>query len=550
MAIQHDFKIGDVLIQQGLITEAGLQEALALQKFTKKKLGEILIEKEFVKEQDFLKVLAAFYQLPLVDLEKTVIDPKLLDIIPLELLHKHHVIPLEIKDQSIIIATNDPLDVLALQEIHYVSGYQVKPVLASLSGIITHLKKSHESLETIQMIRHAQNVNTQDTSVVKLVNSIIAKAVRESASDIHLEPQKDHLRIRFRIDGMLYEKLNVPQALYRKVISRLKIMAGLDVAENRKPQDGRISWTENEQNFDIRVSTLLDKHGEAISLRILNKNTISHELESLGLDEGEIATIKDLILRPYGIILVTGPTGAGKTTSLYSILNSLNQISTNIITVEDPVEYQLEGITQTCINPFTDYSFANAIRYILRHDPDIIMVGEIRDMETAEISVRAALTGHLVFSTLHTNSAAGAITRLLEMNTEPFLLSSTVIGVIAQRLVRRLCPHCKKEEKMSPEMEKIICAELSIQGPLSLARPVGCEKCFSTGYSGRVGLFEILKVTPEVRQLVLKKANEQEITKVLVANGMKTLRMAGYAKVVEKVTSYEEVIRVTLTEEV
>jgi type IV pilus assembly protein PilB len=542
-------KIGDVLIQEGLISEVDLLEALALQKLTKKKVGEILIEKEFVKELDFLKVLASTYQLPLVDLENVIIDEKLLDLFPLEMLHKYKVLPLELKGQNIIIATNDPLDVLALQEIRYVSGYQVKPVLASLNGITTHLKKSHESMETIQMIRNAQNVNTQDTSVVKLVNSILSKAVREGASDIHLEPQKDHLRIRFRIDGILFKKLTVPQELYRKVISRLKIMAGLDVAENRKPQDGRISWKEYEQNFDIRVSTLLDMHGEAIALRILNKNAISHQFESLGLDQGEIASIKDLIRRPYGIILVTGPTGAGKTTTLYSILNSLNQISTNIVTVEDPVEYQLDGITQTSINPFTDYSFANAIRYILRHDPDIIMVGEIRDVETAEISVRAALTGHLVLSTLHTNSAAGAITRLLEMNTEPFLLSSTVIGVVAQRLIRRLCPHCKKEEKMAPEIEKIISAELSIKGPLSLAQPVGCEKCFSTGYSGRVGLFEILKVTPDIRQLILKKANEQEITKTLVSNGMKTLRMAGYKHVLDKVTSYEEVIRVTLTED-
>jgi len=548
MAIKDNVRFGDVLLKSGLINEAQLEEALALQKVTKKKLGEILIEKTLIKESDLLKALSEFYQLPLIDLDIVTIDPKVLGLFPMELLEKHNLLPLEIKDQNVIVATNDPLDVLALQEIRYVSGRQVKPVLAGHKQITDYLKKSYDLMESFEVARQAQDSNSQESPIIKVVNSIISKAIREGASDIHLEPQKDRLRVRFRIDGMLFEKLNVPHNIYRKVISRLKIMASLDVTENRKPQDGRISWSEGGQNYDIRFSTLLDINGETVSLRILNAKSISHTFDSLGLEQSEVDQIKELIQRPYGIFLVTGPTGAGKTTTLYSILNHLNRVSSNIITVEDPVEYQLEGITQTNINPHVDYTFANAIRYILRHDPNIIMVGEIRDMETAEVSVRAALTGHLVLATLHTNSAAGAITRLQEMNVESFLLSSTVVGVIAQRLVRRLCPHCKIEAKASEEIHEIISKELSIQGPLTIAHPKGCDKCFNTGYSGRVGLFEILKVTQEIHNLILKKSSEQEITKMMVEKGMKTLRMAGYQKVIDRVTSYEEVLRVTLTE--
>lgn len=549
MGLQQNLRIGDILLREGLITEAQLVEALGLQKTNKKKLGDILIERGIIHEVDLLRILADIYQLPIIDLDHIVTDQKLLSSFTLEVLQKNKVFPIEVKDQSLFVATNDPLDVAALQEIRYVSGYPVKPVLASLDQIMLRLNQSYESIDATRAMSSAQEAGSQDTPIITLVNSIISKAIKEGASDIHVEPQKDHLRIRFRIDGILFKKMEIQQILQRKVISRLKIMANLDVAENRKPQDGRISIEEGGHNYDIRVSTLLDIYGESMTLRILNAKSISHNLESLGLTASEIEQMKSLISRPHGVLLVTGPTGAGKTTTLYSVLNSLNNIETNIITVEDPVEYQLDGITQTNINPFTGYSFATAIRHILRHDPDIIMVGEIRDIETAEISVRASLTGHLVLATLHTNSAAGAITRLQDMNVESFLLSSTVIGVIAQRLVRRLCPHCKKEALASPEVEQIICRELKIKGPLTIAKHVGCNKCFGTGYSGRVGLFEILRVDPEVRKLILNKANEQEITKAMVERGMNTLRMAGYHKVLDKLTSYEEVVRITLTED-
>jgi type IV pilus assembly protein PilB len=541
-------RIGDLLLQQGLINETQLIDALDMQKTKKMKLGEILIENSVISEEVFLKALAGFFQLPIVDLDQITIDEKLLNSFPLDILEKHKVLPLSVNGRNLLVATSDPLNIAALQDIRYISGYQVKPVLCSLKQIALHLKNTYKSMDTLDDMRQDQG-QSQETSIIKLVNSIFGKAIREGASDIHLEPQKDQLRVRFRIDGVLFKKLVVPHALYRKVISRVKILAGMDVAENRKPQDGRISWKEGTQHYDMRVSTLLDVHGEKITLRILNKQTVTHTFESLGFNTQEIDQIKTFIRRPYGILLVTGPTGAGKTTTLYSILHVLNQMSTNIITVEDPVEYQLDGITQTAINPHTGYSFANAIRHILRHDPNIIMVGEIRDVETAEVSVRAALTGHLVLATLHTNSAAGAVTRLLEMNIEPFLLSSTIIGAVAQRLVRRLCPHCKVEITAPSDIEKFIAKDLSKSGPFTIAIPKGCAKCHDTGYSGRVGLFEILKVNQKIRDLILNKANEQDINKCLVAQGMKTLRMAGFEKVLEKITSYEEVLRVTLTED-
>ncbi len=542
-------KIGDVLVQRGLITEDQLGQALAVQKISKRKLGEILIEKAMITEQKFLEVLAEIHQIPLVSLDNITVDAKLLGLFPTEMLQKNCILPLEIKDQVLIVATNDPLNVLTLQDMRYASGYQIKPVLASIKEITHRLTQSHGSMETFQAIRNAQSDQAQETPIIKLVNTILSQSIKEGASDVHLEPQASQLRVRFRIDGMLFQKQTVPKTLYRKVISRLKIMAGMDVAENRKPQDGRMSWKEGDQTYDIRVATLLDKHGEAISLRILNKKAISHTFDSLGMDPQEMDQIKELIRQPHGILLVTGPTGAGKTTTLYSVLNALNQMTANIITVEDPVEYQLEGITQTSINPFVGYSFANAIRHILRHDPDIIMVGEIRDVETAQVSVRAALTGHLVLATLHTNSAAGAITRLQEMSVEPFLLSSTVLGVIAQRLVRRLCAQCKTKVQAAPDVEANMLAELpQLSRPIFLSQAVGCEQCFQTGYSGRVGLFEILKVTPAVRNLIVARANEQDITKVLVEKGMHTLRMAGFKKVAEQATSYEEILRVTLTE--
>jgi type IV pilus assembly protein PilB len=550
MSTERNLKIGTVLLNQGAINQLQLTEALDLQRTTKKRLGEILMEKMVIDEDQFLQALSQAYQLPIVDFNKVDVDEKVLGLFPFAMLKKYRVFPLELRDQSLTVAISDPLDMAALQEMRYVSGYQIKPVLASVRDISTQLENARQSIETMQAIRNAESDDVEETPIIKLVNSIIKRGINEGASDIHVEPQKDGLRVRFRIDGMLFKKSAIPQALARKVISRIKIMAGMDVTENRKPQDGRISWKEGAQSYDIRVATLLDMNGEAIALRILNKKSISHHFDSLGLENEEIERIKDLIKRPYGILLVTGPTGAGKTTTLYTILNALNQMSSNIITVEDPVEYQLEGITQTSINPHTGYTFANAIRHILRHDPDIIMVGEIRDVETAEVSVRAALTGHLVLATLHTNSAAGAITRLLEMNVEPFLLSSTVIGVVAQRLIRRLCPHCKKEVSPSAEVAALISTELHIEAPFMLCKPVGCDRCFQTGYSGRIGLFEILKVTQDLHPLILRKASDQEITKAMVAHGMRTLRQAGYKKAIEGLTSYEEVVRITLTEDI
>ncbi len=373
--------------------------------------------------------------------------------------------------------------------------------------------------------------------------------VKERVSDIHLEPMAQHMRVRFRIDGVLYEKAPVPKDMERKVLSRIKILSGMDVADSRRPQDGRMTLPEQYKNFDVRVSTLPDIMGENMVLRLLDKSFTKFSFDSLGMDEVEIDMIKKLVTRPYGIMLVTGPTGAGKTTTLYSVLNSLNPPTRNIITVEDPVEYKIPGINQTLINTKSGYTFATAIRHILRHDPNVIMIGEIRDVETAEIAIRAALTGHLVLSTLHTNTAAGAIMRLLDMNIEPFLIQSSMIAVIAQRLVRRLCPKCKKEYIPSDEVRESIARYCEVPNDITLASPVGCEQCFQTGFAGRVAVYELLNVNEGIRNLILKAPSEHDITQLAVSKGMKTLRKAGLDKALKKVTSLEEVMGISFMEE-
>ncbi len=543
-------KLGEILLEEGLISHDQLMECLQIQKKDGRLLGEILIAKGLVSDKEISQILARTYQLPYVDLSTTTIDEKVFGIVSHELISKHKVIPIELKGSLLTVATNNPLDVTAFQEIQYMSGLQVKPVIASLPDIIEHLSKYSDSMQAMHAINRGQDTRGESSApVVKLVESIIMKAIQERASDIHIEPQKDSLRVRYRVDGELYEKTPIDKDIERKVISRIKILAGMDVADNRKPQDGRMSVSDRDLHYDIRVSTLPNIYGENMVMRILDKSFTDFSFSSLGMDEHEIKTIKALSLRPYGMILVTGPTGAGKSTTLYSILSSLNEKSTNIITVEDPVEYKLSGVNQTAINNQAGYTFATAIRHILRHDPDIIMVGEIRDIETAEISIRAALTGHLVLSTLHTNTAPGAIMRLLDMSIEPFLIQSAVIGVIAQRLIRRLCPHCKVEYKPSAEVIESIRPYATLPNDLTLAKAQGCEKCFKTGYTGRVAVYESLLVNEAIRNMILKSPSEQELTRLAISRGMKTLRNAGIEKAIRKVTSLEEVMQTTFVEE-
>lgn len=549
MAENKADKLGEVLIAEGLINRQQLASALQIQNTDNRRLGDILVSEGFVSDVQLSQILARIHKLPFVNLADIQIKEDVFAVVAMDLLEQHKVLPIEIKGITLVVATNNPLDVSGLQEIQYMSGLQVKPVIAGREDIETHLKKYSESIHTVRTIKLVKDSGADSAPIIKMVEALIGMAIKERVSDIHLEPMAQHMRVRFRIDGVLYEKAPVPKDMERKVLSRIKILSGMDVADSRRPQDGRMTLPEQYKNFDVRVSTLPDIMGENMVLRLLDKSFTKFSFDSLGMDEVEIDMIKKLVTRPYGIMLVTGPTGAGKTTTLYSVLNSLNHPTRNIITVEDPVEYKIPGINQTLINTKSGYTFATAIRHILRHDPNVIMIGEIRDVETAEIAIRAALTGHLVLSTLHTNTAAGAIMRLLDMNIEPFLIQSSMIAVIAQRLVRRLCPKCKKEYIPSDEVKESIARYCEVPKDITLASPVGCEHCFQTGFAGRVAVYELLNVNEGIRNLILKAPSEHDITQLAVSKGMKTLRKAGLDKSLKKVTSLEEVMGISFMEE-
>lgn len=569
---EKSLRIGEILLKQGVITEEQLYQALDLQKTKKKLLGTILVEKGVISEEVLCQALAIEYLLTFVDLNKEEIDENIVKLFSQSTLKKFRLFPIKLQEGYLIVATSDPLDILSLQELGRLSGYTTKPVVATSKQIDAFINKYSKATQTAADVikegiakkkeEAAGGAKTTEKSlkeleiavheapVVKLVNSIIIEAIEQGTSDIHLEPQANGLFVRYRVDGVLYEKMTVPLDLQPAVISRVKIVSGMDIAERRVPQDGRLSIKSENRSFDIRASTLPGVFGEKVVLRILDKESILIPLNSLGPDEGELKTLNNLIQRPYGILLITGPTGSGKTTTLYSILNTLNDATRNIVTVEDPVEYELAKIHQTAINVRAGYTFATAVRHILRQDPDVIMVGEIRDLETAETAIQAAITGHLVLSTLHTNNAAGAITRLIDMNVEPFMISSAVIGIIAQRLVRKLCPNCKAEYEAPQDLKNSI-GDLLPPGheKLILAKPQGCEKCKHIGYSKRTGIFEILTMTDEVRELTLKRASENEITKVAVYQGMRTLRASGVKKALDKATSLEEIMRVAFVNE-
>lgn len=539
-------KIGEVLIENGLLDPITLSRALESQKSHPRKLGELLVELGLLEESKLTEVLSGIFRLPFVRLSEVKIDEKALPFVTVDFMQNHKVLPISFKDGILTVATHNPLEVGLFQELQIKCGYPIAPVLASLAEIKEFLPVFISAHQKHKDNEQENRIKEQASPMVRLVNNIFEQAIREKASDIHLQPQKESLRVRFRIDGILYDKKPIDKELERQVLSRIKVMAGMDVADNRRPQDGRAAYTYNKQTYDIRLSTIPDILGENLVMRILTKDYFNKDLAALGFGDSEIALIKNISERPHGLILTTGPTGAGKTTTLYSMLNILNQPGRNIITVEDPVEYEMAGITQTAINDFIGYRFATAIRHILRHDPDVIMIGEIRDVETAEIAIRAALTGHLVLSTMHTNTAAGAITRLLEMNIEPFLISTSISAVFAQRLTRTLCPHCKAEYTPTVEVKESIHEQYKGIEIENLAKPAGCPKCLETGYIGRTGIYEILDINDDFRSLILKNASEKEMIEAARKNGMKTLRASGIEKAARKLTSLEEIIRITV----
>jgi general secretion pathway protein E len=520
-----------------------------------------------VDEQRFLGAIGNFFRVPVVSMDAKKIDRVALSILPSRFVFQHHVLPIEVKENSVVLATYDLFNSIGRQlaaqllkkpaEWVLVPRAQLLRAMKTLYGVgaetFDEILKTRGSLDLLNDAETAIELNADDpeASVVKFVNQIIREAILERATDIHVEPLENDLRIRYRIDGILHEVAVPPQlrVLQSAIISRLKVMSHMDIAERRLPQDGRMNLLANNQEIDVRVSTIPTVNGESISLRLLSRGEQQFNFERLDLGEKQEKIIRHLLTQPNGIILLTGPTGCGKSTSLYCFLSSINSVQRRIITIEEPVEYRIAGVSQIDVKPEIDLTFAKGLRHILRQDPNVVMVGEIRDIETADIAIRAAMTGHLVFSTLHTNDAVGGITRLLDMDVEPFLLSSVVKCFIAQRLVRTICPDCVQVVDYPPEYLAEIGFPVKEHGT-RFRRGAGCEQCRQTGYQGRAAIYEICLITEPLRRLVMQKRDGGELKQCAIAEGMETLRQDGWRRVAQGKTTIEEVVRVTQTDEV
>jgi type IV pilus assembly protein PilB len=547
-------KIGELLIERGLITQGQLSEALAEQRSSGVKLGEILVRKGWISREELERSLAVQTGISSFNLSGYIIEPDVVKLIPEEFARKYKLMPVFVIENTLTVAMSDPTNVFIIDEIQRMTKLNIEPVLAEDLEIRKVQDQYYgptgslnEIVASIDRDKLADSEKLgEEAPIIKIVNYLIIQAVQAKASDIHVEPEEKMLNVRYRIDGMLTRQPALPRDLAAAITSRFKIMAGLDIAEKRLPQDGRIMMKVGNKDIDFRVSTCPTVHGENVVLRILDKTGLVLGLESLGFPPKPLAMFRELLNSPYGIILVTGPTGSGKTTTLYSALQIVNKEDVNIMTVEDPVEYQFSGMRQVHVNPVAGLTFATALRSFLRQDPDIIMVGEIRDLETAEIAVQAALTGHLVFSTLHTNDSPSAFTRLMNMGVEPFLISSSLLGVLAQRLLRKVCEKCKELYAPTNELLRSIGLEDKIGQNLKFCKGKGCKVCNQTGYKGRTGIYELLRVTPEIQEAVLKKSSADDIRNIAVGQGTITLRQAALEKLILGVTTTEEVIRVTL----
>jgi|YNPNPStandDraft_1061719.scaffolds.fasta_scaffold01317_2 type IV pilus assembly protein PilB len=555
-------RLGEILIARGQITPEQLEEALELQKQSGELIGQILIKLGYVTENEVLHALGEQLGLPVVTITDQSVDPVALGQVPSEFAMRHQLIPLRSEDHTITVAMANPLDVQPLDDLRLVTGCEIKPAIASPSEI-------KRAIEQFYMEKMIQDISEQEADitaeeapdiadlqrmatealVIQLVNLIIHQAVQERASDIHIEPFERELRVRYRIDGVLREVQAPPKRLHPAIVSRIKILADMNIAERRLPQDGRIQLRVSGRRIDIRVSTIPTLYGESVVMRILDKSMGLLTLEELGMQDQALEQFRRLISVPHGMILVTGPTGSGKSTSLYAALMEIYSVEKKIITIEDPVEYQLPGVNQIQVRPNIGLTFASGLRHIVRQDPDVIMVGEIRDPETADIAINAALTGHLVFSTLHTNDAAGAITRLLDMGVEPYLVASTLIGSIAQRLVRRICTKCKTPTTVRPEYLRQIGLTPEDLNGRTLYAGAGCEECGRTGYKGRIGVFEMLTIDDEIRRMIVERASATVIKQYAVSKGMTTLLGDGREKVLEGISTVDEVLRVCQRDE-
>ncbi|GAG73266.1 unnamed protein product [marine sediment metagenome] len=559
-------RIGDILIEQGLITPQQLKEALKLQREgNKKRLGETLVEIGAISREELYEVLQYIYETEYVDLLNYVIDPEVISLIPEKTAMQFTLIPISKSDNELVIAMANPLDVYAIDFVKdYTKVKKIKCMLATEEDIINAINNYYElgdyediieKLGTEIIFKKEEEEEdskkleeiSREAPIIQLVNMLIVQGVKDRASDIHVEPNERGLLIRFRIDGMLHDTRTLPNKIKSAIISRIKILAKMDIAERRLPQDGRFQVKFGIKEVDLRVSTIPTVFGEKVVLRLLDKSKGLIMLERLGFLPDQLTQFESIISKSYGIILLTGPTGSGKTTTLYAALNEVNSKDKNIITVEDPVEYKLARINQIQIKPKINLTFANALRSILRQDPDVIMVGEIRDTETAQIAVQAALTGHLVFSTLHTNDAASALTRLIDMEIEPFLISSSVMGVIAQRLVRVICEKCKEEYVPGEDVLRGLNIEEKLgnnKDKFTLFRGAGCSFCKDTGYYGRTSIYELIVLDEEIKSLVVSKASSNVINDAALKKGMKTLKDCGLEKAIQGITTIGEVLRV------
>jgi type IV pilus assembly protein PilB len=553
-------QLGDILLEGGLVTPDQLQQAIDEQQRVGKALGRVLVELGLVTESQLVASVAQQIGLPFVDLTDYPIDPSAVSLVSDAVSRRHSALPIAHEDGRLVVAMADPANVFAMDDIRSITGLEVKPVVATKADVIAAINRVHRMDTDFEDLTADISVDdpagdelskvkeiVDDAPIVKFVNLLITQAIQDRASDIHIEPAERDLRVRFRIDGVLHEIMRSPKTIQSGVISRLKIMSEINIAERRIPQDGRMSVVANGKKIDLRVATLPTVWGEKVVMRILDNSTAMLKLSDLGFMPDNYTRYEESFVKPYGMILVTGPTGSGKSTTLYATLNIVNTPDRNVITVEDPVEYRLPGINQVQTNAKAGLTFAAALRSILRSDPDIVLIGEIRDHETAQIAIEAALTGHLVLSTLHTNDAPSAINRLIEMGIEPFLVGSALDCVLAQRLARRLCPKCK--EAYQPTKEALVQARFPYDPsePLpTLYRPVGCSACSKTGYKGRMALHEVMTITEEIERMAVERRAADEIGRVARSQGMSTLRDDGVAKVLMGHTSIEEILRVVV----
>jgi len=567
-------RIADALIEDGLLTTKQVEELMEKQKREGTRFIKLVLEKSYVSEQDMTVSMGRVLNVAPINLTRVSVVPEIAELLPREVAHNHKIVPVSRLENKLFVAMADPLNVLAMDDVKRITKLEVQPLIASEKAIVDKLnnldaaksgsmediiqdaqKKADgedvsDSVETVKETVEEVNLDqlaasSEEAPVIKLANIILVQAIKDRASDVHIEPFEKNLRLRYRVDGVLVDATPPPKQMQLALASRFKIMSSLDIAERRLPQDGRMRVRVGGKDYDLRVSIMPTVHGEKIVLRVLDKSNLSASIDKLGLDPDTFQQFKTAVDAPHGLILVTGPTGSGKTTTLYSALNELNNPIYNIITVEDPVEFQVPGINQVPTKKEIGLTFANALRSILRQDPDIIMIGEIRDTETAEIAIEAALTGHQVLSTMHCNDAPGAIARLDDMGIAPFLISSSVILSCAQRLMRRICSHCKEPVTYPAKMYQDLNIDPSIFDGVTLYRGRGCERCKNSGYAGRLAIIEAMTITDEIRKLVIARANTREMGKIAIGQGMRTLRMVAVDRAREGISTLEQVLLLT-----